>query len=108
MSKEIRTEQEFRELLKTGRKMLVLFYSAWCPYCQRFLPVYEAHCKGETGAYCRIAVDANYLDEAYGVEVVPSVLCFENGEVRRRLDGEPGKGLNETQLIDFMKSCDVR
>lgn len=106
MSKEIKTEKEFREAVKNSNKTLVLFYSAWCPYCQAFLPVYETHCQGDKGSACRVEVnDLGGLDDAYEVDVVPTVLCFDNGTVAARLDGEPGKGLTEKQLLAFMKEC---
>lgn len=109
MSKEIRTEQEFRAIVKTGKR-LVLFYSGWCPYCQAFLPVFETHCKGVSGDYCRVAVDDELesLEDEYGVDVVPTVICFENGAITDRLDGVPGRGLTEKQLVDFMGTCGVK
>jgi len=101
-----KTEKEFREAVKNSGKTLVLFYSAWCPYCQAFLPVYEKQCKDDKGAACRVEVnDLEGLDEEYEVDVVPTVLCFENGKVAARLDGEPGRGLTEKQLLEFMKEC---
>jgi hypothetical protein len=37
--------------------------------------------------------------------VVPTVLYFEKGELKKRLDGLHGRGLDETQLQRFIGSC---
>jgi hypothetical protein len=36
------------------------------------------------------------------VDVVPTVLVFEKGKVKKRLDGAAGIGLSEKQLLDFV------
>ena len=46
--------------------------------------------------------DKANLCEKYSVDVVPTVLIFEKGQVTKRLDGEPGVGLNEKQLLEFV------
>jgi len=37
--------------------------------------------------------------------VVPTVVLFEDGSVKRRLDGVLGSGLSEEQLGDFLESA---
>jgi hypothetical protein len=39
------------------------------------------------------------------VEVVPTVIFFENGRIKTRCDGEAGIGLSEKRLIDIINSC---
>jgi hypothetical protein len=36
------------------------------------------------------------------VDTVPTVLIFERGKVTKRLDGEPGAGLNEAKLVKLL------
>jgi thioredoxin 1 len=33
---------QFDILLSSSEKALVIFYAAWCPFCQRFKPVFES------------------------------------------------------------------
>ena len=50
-------------------------------------------------------VEDNPLWESYGIEIVPTVLFFSNGEVVRRLDGKPLVGLDlgalDQALVEF-------
>jgi len=103
MSKVIKTEREFADLLGSGKKIFVLFYASWCPYCSEFRPVYEKH--ATDGSFYRVESDnLGSLEERYSIDVVPTVLCFENDDVSCRLDGVPGKGLSEKQLVNFINA----
>jgi hypothetical protein len=42
--------------------------------------------------------DKAKLCEKYSIDIVPTVLLFEQGTVTKRLDGELGEGLSEKQL----------
>jgi hypothetical protein len=44
------------------------------------------------------------LMDIYSVEIVPTVIYFENGKIKRRCDGEAGIGLSEKRLIDIIRS----
>ncbi len=104
MSKEISSEQEFEAFLKSGKSVLVLFYASWCPHSRRFLPIFEKHAKAQN---C-LRVMTHILDgceDKFSIEAVPTVLYFEKGTVVKRLDAEPGVGLDEKQLINMMKDC---
>ena len=102
MSRQIQSEQEWISILHSGKKVLVLFYASWCPFCKRFLPVYERNC-GDKENSCLIVTDElETLEDDYAVEVVPTVICFQGGKEIKRLDGIPGKGLSEKQLRDFL------
>jgi hypothetical protein len=48
--------------------------------------------------------DSEEILDKYSVEIVPTVIYFENGRIKRRCDGEAGIGLSEKQLIDIIKS----
>ena len=104
MSTEITSEQEFEELLKCDKGVLALFYASWCPHSRRFLPIFEKHAK--TKYCCKVMTHVvDNCEEKYFIEAVPTVLYFENGNVIKRLDAEPGVGLDEKQLVDMIKSC---
>jgi hypothetical protein len=45
------------------------------------------------------------LADIYAIEVIPTVIFFENGKVSQRLDGILGFGLTEKQLTEFMLRC---
>jgi hypothetical protein len=47
--------------------------------------------------------DKASLCEKYSVDIVPTVLLFEKGKVKKRLDGVPGAGLEEKHLLNLTK-----
>ena len=84
--------------------MFVLFYASWCPFSQRFLPVFEKFSRDRTRVCMRVVADFKVsLCDKLSVDVFPTVLVFEKGKLIRRLDGQAGKGLSEQQLIEFAK-----
>ena len=87
-------------------RVFVLFYASWCQFSQRFLPIFNKFEEIVTDKCARIVIDENHeLREKYQIKVVPTILFIEKGQVKRRLDGKAGKGLNEQNLLDFSKQC---
>ncbi len=98
-------ESDIDEVLKTKNKVFVLFYATWCPFSRKFLPIYEKCTMNSPTPCLRLMVDDRAdLCDRYSIEVFPTLLFFENGKVSGRLDGEPGEGLNETQLKKMLVS----
>lgn len=108
MSTIIKNEQELNDCLAANQKLAVLFYASWCPFSQRFLPIFEKQTAGKDKNYRRVVVDALAdLVDKYDIEVYPTVLYFENGKAVKRLDGVHGFGLNEEQFKDFIAACKI-
>ena len=109
MSRLIDTGQELEETLRTAEKLLVLFYASWCPFSQEFLPVFEKHSRELEHNCCRVLTDeVDGCEDQYSINVVPTVIYFEGGKAVRRLDGTPGRGLSEKQLLDIIDSCGLK
>jgi thiol-disulfide isomerase/thioredoxin len=104
MSK-IDVEYGLDEVLKSKDKAVVLFYASWCPFSQKFLPIFEKYSQNKAETCLRIKTDDKAsLCDKYSIDVVPTVLVFEKGNVKKRLDGTPGVGLKEKQLEDLAKT----
>ena len=96
---------ELEDFLKTRKQTFVLFYASWCSFCQAFLPIYDKYFEKQPEIFLRVMIDdREELMDRYSVEIVPTVIFFENGRIKRRCDGEAGVGLNEKHLIDIIKS----
>lgn len=96
----------FESMLKSKDKAFVLFYASWCPFCQRFFPTFEKFAEGKTRNCLSVETNGKpALCERYSIDVVPTVIFFKNGEAAKRLDGVPGVGLDEKQLLDFGSKC---
>ncbi len=99
-------EHDLDNILKTKDKVFVLFYASWCPFCQRFLPIFEKFSQDKTQDCVIVKTDdRESLREKFLVDVVPTVIFFENGRPTRRLDGIQGIGLDEKKLVDFASRC---
>lgn len=83
-------------------KAIVLFYATWCPFSQRFLPIFEEYSKSNPKECLSVIVDdkPDVCDE-YSIEYYPTVILFKKGKVHKRLDAQPGIGLNKKQLKDL-------
>lgn len=103
----INNKQELDTILKTKDKIFILFYAPWCPFSQRFLTVFE-QCSKENKRQCyRMMVDEfPDLCDKYQVEVFPTVIFFEKGNVSKRLDGIHGVGLSEQQFRALIRACE--
>ncbi|MBN1358624.1 thioredoxin family protein [Candidatus Bathyarchaeota archaeon] len=102
---EVTNKNELETQLKENKRVLALFYSSWCPFCRRFLPAFDKNSSksGFNLAICvKVDDDDNPLWEEYSVEAVPTVIFFEEGKIRRRLNGRFGYGLSEKQLEEWL------
>ena len=98
--KKSKVEVNFEDSLKGKEKAFVLFYASWCPFSQRFLPIFEEYAKSNPEECVTVMIDFKpELCDKYAIEYYPTVLLFKNGKVDKRLDASPGKGLTEKQLM---------
>lgn len=86
-------------------KAVVLFYASWCPFSQRFLPIFEEYAKSNPRECMSIVIDDKPdVCEEYSIDYYPTVILFRKGRVSRRLDAQPGIGLNKKQLKELTES----
>lgn len=101
--KFIRKEKDtFKDGIRGKGRVIVLFYASWCPFSQRFLPIFEEYSKSNPRECLSVVIDERpELCEEYAIEYYPTVLLFKNGKVCERLDAEPGFGLTRKQLEEL-------
>ncbi len=102
---EVFGKEKLNQALQNEGKVLVMFYATWCPFSQRFLPIYVKSAQKSRCSCIRIAVDdLPDLCDKYGIEFYPTVILFESGIVAKRLDATPGAGLSESQLKKLLEA----
>jgi thioredoxin 1 len=101
----VNNDHDLREILRTKDHVIALFYASWCPFCVRFLPIFEKHAEKTGLHFVIVQDDQETLADQYSVSVYPTTLFFETGVVSKRLDGVLGVGLDEGQLDKFVHSC---
>jgi thiol-disulfide isomerase/thioredoxin len=95
-------KSDIENVLKSKEKAFVLFYASWCPFSQRFLPIFEDYAKNNPQDCMSVVIDDKPdLCEKYEIDYYPTVLLFKNGNVKKRLDATPGVGLTKKQLQDL-------
>jgi thiol-disulfide isomerase/thioredoxin len=101
-SKTKQVKSDIEKVFKAKEKAFVLFYATWCPYSQRFLPIFEDYAKTNPQECISVIIDDEPdLCEKYQIEYYPTVLLLKNGDVEKRLDATPGLGLTKKQLRDL-------
>jgi len=86
-------------------RWIVDFTADWCPYCRAFLPTFLG-ARGVPAHATRALGDVTDVDsplwESLALDVVPTVVCFDDGRPVRRLDGVLGEGLSGEALDRFL------
>ena len=99
MLKHINNRDEFNDAIKEG-VVLVDFFATWCGPCKMLSPVLEELSNEENIAIVKVDVDeAGPLAAQYGIQAVPTLMLFKNGE---RVDTRLGYQ-NKNQLLAFIK-----
>ena len=80
----ITTNSFENDVLHADKPVLVDFWAQWCPYCRRVAPAFDK--VGEQYADALIAGKINYDEEPqliqrFGIDTIPTLLLFKNGEV---------------------------
>jgi len=96
---------DLEKALQEKDRVIAMVYTSWCPFCRRVLPVFEKQAREEERPLLLVADDEEHVADLYGIDVFPTLILFEKGQVVKRLDGKPGIGLNDRQITDFIQSC---
>ncbi len=98
---------DLEEALQKKDRVVAMVFASWCPFCRRVLPVFEKQAREDERNLLLVADDEEHIADLYGIDVFPTLLLFEKGQIVKRLDGKPGLGLHEKQITDFIASCSL-
>ena len=94
----IKSNEEFKEkVLNNKNKVLVDFYADWCGPCKMLAPILD-DLKNDYTIYKVNVDDMNELAIKYAVMTIPTLIVFENGEVKEKTVGFK----NEEQIKKLM------
>ena len=90
MEIKVTTKNFEEEVMKSPVPVLVDFWATWCGPCRMIAPIVEEIAKEYDG---KIKVGKINVDEEmdlavkFGIVSIPTLLVFENGEVKNKLIG---------------------
>lgn len=91
------TEENFEEeVLKSDKKVLVDFYAEWCMPCKTMSPIIDniAEELGGKAKVGKVNSDENMnLLEKYGIMSIPTIIVFQNGEIKNTFVGVTDKNI---------------
>ncbi|MCQ2463325.1 MAG: thioredoxin [Clostridia bacterium] len=82
-------DKNFEEIIQKNPKVVLDCYAPWCGSCKMFSSVFEELSAEENQIkFCKINTDENPgISERFNVMSIPTVLFFENGELKSRDTG---------------------
>ncbi len=91
---EIEDDSFEQIVLKSDKPVMVDFWAPWCGPCKAIAPTVEALEKeyGEKMTFAKVNVDENPASPSkYGVQAIPTLIFFKNGEIAEQITGMAAK-----------------
>lgn len=76
-------QEQFTQVVRSGKTVLVEFWAPWCGYCRRIGPAYEKIAEAYRDTLIAVKVDidqAPRLAEAENIEVIPTLILYRDGK----------------------------
>lgn len=99
------TDAEFDDLIHGDKPVLVDFWAEWCGPCRMVGPIVEeiASEYADKISVAKLNVDENpQVSHQYEVMSIPTLIVYEDGEVKKRIVGARPKKMLVDELADFL------
>ncbi len=97
------------DVLESEVPVVALFHARWCGFCSSFLPTFRGV---RADGFRLVEVDISDYDsplwDTYGIEIVPTLIAFDQGVVIDRVDGRFMSGLSEDDLERIVEAVQKR
>ena len=100
------TEFDFKKTIKDSKKPIIIeFFAKWCSPCKMQAPILEEIHKELSNKLCIYKIDidsAESLAQNLGIEQIPTILVFKDGEEVERAIGLMSKSEIAAMLIKHL------
>lgn len=96
-------KNNFEEILKSDKPVLIDFWAAWCGPCRMQGPIVEELAKemGDKAIVAKLDIDENQdIAQKYGVMSIPTLIILKNGKVAAQRVGVTDKSLLANLLYE--------
>ncbi len=92
MVKQIK-EEEFNDIVKSSNKVVIDCYATWCGPCKMLSPIIdELNDEINDIDFYKLDVDdSEDISKKYGIMSIPTLLVFEEGELKDKIIGFKSK-----------------
>ena len=99
-------KNQFEEMIRGEKPVLVDFWAPWCGYCRRIEAAYEKLADSYAGSVIAVKVNIDnepLLTDQEEIEVIPTLVMYKNGEAIGSIVAPESKSMIEEFIRQTLK-----